>query len=214
MVSGREAAAGAGLFIGALLLDRTIESAVPDGGGRDLAGLTDALNHGGRPQYAVVLLGGTWAAGALTGRGEWSDAALHVGAGLAAGGVLNGALKYAVGRERPGETDDPHRFQPLDGRNRWQSFPSGHATVAFSVASAVAEEARTQWVTVLAYGGATAVAWSRVYDDKHWASDVAAGALIGIVAGRGAVRLLHRGGGDPPRITLAPGLMAIRVPLR
>lgn len=213
VVSPREAAAGAAVLAGALLLDRAIESAVPEGGGHGLEGLSDALNHGGRPRYAVVLLGGTAVAGALAGRGELAEAALHVGAGLAAGGAVNGALKYAVGRERPGDTDDPHRYRPLNGRNRWQSFPSGHATVAFSLASALSEEARTPWVTVLAYGGAAAVAWSRVYDDKHWASDVTAGALIGILAGRGTVRLLH-GAGARPEVAVAPGAVAIRIPLR
>jgi membrane-associated phospholipid phosphatase len=128
---------------------------------------------------------------------------------------MNGAFKYTVGRERPSETADPHRFRPFADQNRWQSFPSGHTVVAFSLASAVSEEARTPWVTVLAYGGAAAVAWSRVYEDKHWASDVTAGALIGIVAGRGTVRLLHRGGdGEAPAVAIAPGLVAVRIPVR
>lgn len=214
IVSGREAAAGAAVLAGALLLDRAFNGAVPQGGGSNLETLSDALNYGGRPQYAAALLAGTWAAGALAGRGDVAEAALHVGAALAAGGVLNGALKYSVGRERPSETGDPHRFRPFADENRWQSFPSGHTVVAFSLASAVSEEARAPWVTALAYGGAAAVAWSRVYEDKHWASDVTAGALIGIVAGRGAVRLLHRGEGTAPAVALAPGLLAIRIPVR
>ncbi|HST61860.1 MAG TPA: phosphatase PAP2 family protein, partial [Longimicrobium sp.] len=64
-----------------------------------------------------------------------------------------------------------------------------------------------------AYGGAAAVAWSRVYEDKHWASDVTAGAIIGIVAGRGTVRLLHRGG-EPATVAIAPSGIAIRIPVR
>ncbi|HEU0301829.1 MAG TPA: phosphatase PAP2 family protein, partial [Longimicrobium sp.] len=70
----------------------------------------------------------------------------------------------------------------------------------------------------LAYGGAAAVGWSRVYDDKHWASDVAGGALVGILAGRTTVRLLRRGeradDGDPPVLAVAPGVVAIRIPVR
>jgi membrane-associated phospholipid phosphatase len=213
IVSGREAAAGAAVLAGALLLDRAFDGAVRQGGGGELEPLSDALNYGGRPQYAAALLAGTWAVGELAGRGEVAEAALHVGAALAAGGVMNGALKYGVGRERPSETGDPHHFRPFADRNRWQSFPSGHTVVAFTVASAVSEEARTPWVTALAYGGAAAVAWSRVYEDKHWTSDVTAGALIGIVAGRGTVRLLHHGR-DAPAVAVAPSGIAVRIPVR
>lgn len=215
LVSGREAAAGAAVLAGALLLDRAFDGAVREGGGRNLEPISDVLNYGGRPQYAVALLAGTWAGAELAGRGEVADAAVHVAAALAAGGVLNGALKYSVGRERPGQTADPYHFVPFADQNRWQSFPSGHAVVAFSIASAVSEEARRPWVTALAYGGAAAVAWSRVYEDKHWTSDVTAGALIGILAGRGTVRLLHRPRGTAePTVAVAPGLVAIRIPVR
>jgi membrane-associated phospholipid phosphatase len=214
LVSRRQAAAGAAVMAGALLLDRTLDGVVPAGGGTRLEGAADALNFGGRPQYA---LGGTWAAGRLSGRGEVADAALRVTAALAAGGVANGVLKYSLGRERPSTTGDPLRFRPFNAENRWQAFPSGHAVVAFSLASAVAEEARTPWVAVLVYGGAAAVGWSRVYDDKHWASDVAGGALIGIVAGRSTVRLLRETGtdaADAPALAVAPGLVAVRIPVR
>lgn len=216
MVSRREAVAGAAVFAAALLLDRTVDGAIPQGGGEPLDPLSNALNYGGRPQYAVALLGGTWAAGAVAGRSDVSDAALHVTAALAAAGVVNGALKYSVGRERPSVTADPLRFRPIATENRWQSFPSGHTVVAFSLAAAVSEEARRPWVTMLAYGGAAAVAWSRVYEDKHWTSYVAAGALIGIVAGRGTVRLLHRApnDADTPSVALGPGAIVVRIPVR
>lgn len=218
LVSRREAAAGVAVLAGALLLDDAVHGTIPAGGGTRWRGAADALNHGGRPQYAVLLLGGAWTAGTLAGRGEVADAALHMTAALAAGGMANGLVKYSVGRERPSTTADPLRFRPFNGRNRWQSFPSGHTVVVFSLASALSEEARTPWVTALAYGGAAMVGWSRVYDDKHWTSDVAAGALVGILAGRSTVRLLHRQGkevdADPPLVTAAPGVIAVRIPLR
>lgn len=218
LVSRREAAAGVAVLAAALLLDDAVHGMVPEGGGTRWAGASDALNYGGRPQYALLLLGGAWTAGELAGRGEVADAALHVTAALAAGGVANGLLKYSIGRERPSTTADPLRFRPFNAENRWQSLPSGHTVVVFSLASALSEEARTPWVTALAYGGAAMVGWSRVYDDKHWTSDVAAGALVGILAGRSTVRLLHRRAddedADPPSLTVAPGVIAVRIPVR
>ncbi|HEU4884469.1 MAG TPA: phosphatase PAP2 family protein [Longimicrobium sp.] len=217
LVSRREAVAGVAVVAGTLLLDNAFHAMVPDGGGTRWEGASSALNYGGRPQYALLLLGGTWTAGELSRRSDVADAALHVTAALAAAGVANGVLKHSIGRERPNETDDPLRFRPLNGHNQWQSFPSGHAVVVFSLASAVSEEARTPWVTALAYGGAAMVGWSRVYDDKHWASDVAGGALVGILAGRSTIRLLHRGDeddADPPSVTVAPGVIAVRIPVR
>lgn len=211
--SGRETAAGLVLLGGALALDQTLHGTVPDGGGTRWASASGVLNHGGRPGYALVLLGGTAAGGALAGRERVRDGALRVTAGLLAAGVVNGGLKFTVGRERASTTDEPWRFRPFATDNRWQSFPSGHTTVVFSLAAALAEETGEPWVAVLGYGGAALVGWSRVYDDKHWTSDVVAGALIGVAAGGGTVRLLReRAAGTAPEVELVPGGIAIRIP--
>ncbi|HEU0015326.1 MAG TPA: phosphatase PAP2 family protein [Longimicrobium sp.] len=207
---GEVAAAGAALGA-ALLLDRTFDGTVPDRGGERFESLGETLNHGGRPGYAVVLLLGAWAGGEIAGEPRVAEAAVHVGAALAAGGIANGVLKYSVGRLRPNRTDDPLRFRPFSPENRWQSFPSGHAVVAFSLAAAVSEEARRPWVTALAYGAASAVAWSRVYDDKHWTSDAVGGALVGIAAGRTTVWLLHR---RRAAVLAGPGVLGITLPAR
>ena len=210
--SRREAAAGAALLGAGMLLDRTIAGTVPDGGGTRWSTLV--LNHAGRPHYAVIALGTTAAAGTLTGHDEVRDGALRVTAGLLAAGVANGTLKYSLGRERPNTSDEPWRLRPLATDNRWQSFPSGHATVAFALAAALTEETGEPWVAAAGYGGAVLVGWSRVYENKHWTSDVVAGALVGIVGGRGTVRFLRRRGAEPPQVTIAPGWMAVRVPVR
>lgn len=213
--SRREVAAGAALLGTALLLDRTFDATVPDRGGTAWENVSDVLNYGGRPQYPAAILGGTWLVARAAGERDVAEGALHVAAGLAAGGVANGLLKYTVGRERPNDTDDPLRFHPFASENARQSFPSGHAVVAFSLASSLAEEAKNPWITAAAYGGATLVAWSRVYDDKHWTSDVVGGALIGITAGRTTVRLLHRGGAnrEGAQVALTPAAIAVRIPL-
>ena len=94
------------------------------------------------------------------------------------------ALKLAVPRSRP------------DGSAR--SFPSGHASVTF--ASATVLQRHFGWkVGAPAYAVATYVAASRLETNRHYLSDVAFGAVLGIVAGR----RVTVGRGDA-RFALAP----------
>ncbi|MBI3003284.1 MAG: phosphatase PAP2 family protein, partial [candidate division NC10 bacterium] len=67
------------------------------------------------------------------------------------------------------------------------AFPSGHASRAFAVAAVFADRYDGP-VPTLAYGAAGLIAASRVVLDQHWASDVVAGAALGIVIGRALSR--------------------------
>jgi membrane-associated phospholipid phosphatase len=77
------------------------------------------------------------------------------------------------------------------------SFPSGHTTTAFAAAAAVTNETTRWWprstwyVGPLMYAGATAVGLSRMYHNRHWASDVVLGAAIGTFSGRKVVQYAH-----------------------
>jgi membrane-associated phospholipid phosphatase len=109
------------------------------------------------------------------------DAAM---AGLLSGGITDG-LKVIVGRARPYQEQGAASFDPFGGD---KSFPSGHATTAFAIGSVIAAHSDQAWVKISAYSIASLVAFSRVYHDAHWSSDVAAGALIGTVVGETVVR--------------------------
>jgi len=73
------------------------------------------------------------------------------------------------------------------------SFPSGHTAQAFLAASIVHTEFRdkSQWYGIGAYTLATSVAVLRMVVDKHWQSDVVAGAGFGILSAHLAY-LTHR----------------------
>lgn len=204
------------VLVGAALLDRPVDRAIPAGGGTRLDWATRGLNYGGRPAYALVAVGAAYAGGRLADEPELSSSAAHVVGALLAAGAVNGTLKYVVGRERPSATDDPLHFRPLNASNRWQSFPSGHAVVAFSLATSISEEADRPWVTALTFGGATLVGWSRIYDDKHWTSDVVGGALASVVASRAALRALHHRHphADGATVVLTEDGVMVRVPVR
>ena len=97
--------------------------------------------------------------------------------------LVNGLVKSFFNRTRPEWNQHrPHRLR----RPRSSSFPSGHASAAFT-AAAVLSHGRRTWPAY--YGLAAVVASSRVYVRIHHGSDVVAGALAGAAIGRLAGRL-------------------------
>ena len=111
------------------------------------------------------------------------------------------STKYASGRARPKRDKGPYSYNPFSFKTSETAFPSGHATSAFSIASVFASEYESPWAGVLAYGLATLSGWQRLYDDKHWASDVWFGSALGTVVGRSVVYLHKKTDGA---LSLAP----------
>ena len=96
--------------------------------------------------------------------------------------------KYALQRHRPYQDNppEPHKWQgPLHGISSFTSFPSGHAVSVFAVATIVSSEYTDHWaVPLVSYTLAGVVSLSRLYDNKHWASDALVGAAFGYAMGK------------------------------
>jgi len=90
-------------------------------------------------------------------------------------------LKIATGRERPLIATQNGRFWRYNQLG--SSFPSGHATMTWAGATVVAHEFPKRWVQILAYGGASAVAFSRYSGRRHYPSDVFVGSVVGYFIG-------------------------------
>jgi hypothetical protein len=145
--------------------------------------------------YAAVgasfaALGGGWLFRDTRLRDTGRDA---IEAELLAAGIVTPLLKTVTGRLRPSQGSDADEFRSLSGN---QSFPSGHATEAFAVASVFAARSDGWVVPTLSYTLASMVALARVNDRAHFVSDVFAGAVIGTAIGRSVV---HRHVANPER---------------
>jgi membrane-associated phospholipid phosphatase len=111
----------------------------------------------------------TYGVGRLTGHSRVAE----VGADLVRANIvaqaMTSAIKLSVRRGRP----DGTQF----------SFPSGHASVSFAAATVI--QRHFGWTAgIPAYAVASYVASSRIQEKRHYLSDVAFGAVVGIVAGR------------------------------
>lgn len=124
--------------------------------------------------------------GALRGLRSDHDwpAAVRLGAAvLIESALVNIGFKSLFRRSRPSwEGERPLRLR----QPRTSSFPSGHATSAFTAASLLSEQDRLR---PFYYAAAVVVAFSRVHVRIHHASDVVAGIAVGVALGRIGRRL-------------------------
>lgn len=166
-------AAGAGAVVGIHQADQDIKEAFqperPFGSTFD-----NAMNWGFHPLVlggaALIAVGGAKLAHA-------DKAALTAGTMLEALVItesLTVGLQYTTRRGRP------------DGSGS-TSFPSGHTSGVFALAT-VAEVFYGPWVGIPSYAIASLVGISRIDKNKHVASDVAAGALLGTLIGLGTAK--------------------------
>jgi len=98
--------------------------------------------------------------------------------GLAINTVLVEALKYTVNRQRP-YTQYPTLINPYNNSEIDKSFPSGHTSAAFSVATSLAIQYKKWYIVAPAYLWAGSVGYGRLYLGEHYPTDVIAGAAIG-----------------------------------
>ena len=166
--------------------------------------IADVLRPLGRTKELAAAGAATYALGMLTSNRRVADFGLHAFVTLAVSNFLSGSLKVVTGRARPymlddasGAPTDPYQWDFFGGwgdEGDHLAYPSGHTSNAFAIATVFAEElgGAAGWV---AYPLAAGVAWSRVNDEVHWASDVVMGAVVGIVTGQLIVRRGHRGDG-------------------
>lgn len=210
-----ERAAGVGLVIGGLMLaDEEIDRSAQRQRSRftdRVSGATTAL--GG--QYGLHVSGASLTAGILLGHENLRDMGREaIEAGVLAHVLDKYFLKRAFGRERPFESGGDTVFVPGSSHD---SFPSGHATEAFAVASVVAARSKGWIIPAIAYGAATIVAMDRVNNRVHFASDVVAGAFLGAATGRFLVSRHHtekQGVLSAASVELAPIRHGLAVALR
>jgi len=194
-----------------LLLDNSAQDYFQRNRSTSSDNVAGALRHFGQPEVFGTVTLGLLGAGLVSGHDDLTRAGGRLAATLALAGIASTGLKSAIGRPRPNESSDVDGFVPFSGQD---AMPSGHTTVAFALATALADDIHRPWASVGLYTIATGVGWSRMNDNKHWLSDVTAGALLGITSAKlmnGRWRIFHL---HPPMVLLGPRQARIAWELR
>lgn len=171
--------------------DRSVQRAFVRPNLQTSSGLRDFSNASGflGDPGSVILSAGLYFAGLGTHSRDLAALGMHTGESVVLGGVIAEAVKGEVGRARPSVSPmDSRVFRTGKGfsSDDYGSFPSAETTAAFAAATALSRGFSRDWpnharlMTGVAYTGATLVAGSRLYKNQHWASDVVAGAGLGI----------------------------------
>ncbi|RFM30149.1 phosphatase PAP2 family protein [Deminuibacter soli] len=116
--------------------------------------------------------------GFVSGNKDLGWKGLRIAETVAISSIVTELAKRAASRNRPSFTYKGiiHAYSP---GNDDKSMPSGHTSLAFSLATSVTLEFKKWYIAVPAYVWAGSVAYSRMYLGAHYPSDVFAGAVVG-----------------------------------
>jgi len=141
-------------------------------------GWGSTFETGGGPIYSTIFVAGMFTAGRLAHGSRFRAMTYDMLDAAIVNFAYTEVIKLTVGRERPNGQDN-------------KSFPSGHTSNTFALA-AVAQEHCGWKVGVPSYLLAGLMGASRINQNKHWLSDVVAGAALGYIVGRTVVRVNGR----------------------
>jgi hypothetical protein len=134
--------------------------------------------------YPTLIVGGGLYTYGLFGKDEYTRVTGRMAfESVAIAGLITTLTKSLLGRHRPYNNDGSFVFKGPTFNDNFLSMPSGHATVAFALSTTLANRFHNVFASIGLYTLAGITALSRIYEDKHWASDVFLGSAIGYFVG-------------------------------
>lgn len=149
--------------------------------------VTDQIEPFGNT-YSPFLVGGMYLTGVVTKNRALEHTSLMTAKSLLISTMIYTFSKAMIRRGRPTHFDDPFLYkEPLTMDKKYTSFPSGHMLTVTSVATALAEAYGEDypWVPYVSYGIAILTGSTRLYQARHWSSDVWVGASLGYFVTKG-----------------------------
>ena len=159
------------------------------------------FRHGGQPEVFGTVSLGLIGVGLVSHHPAMTATGGRLVVTLGLAGIATVSLKALLGRARPDAGVGAFDFDPL---TRDAALPSGHTAMAFALAAGLSEAVHSPWARVGFYGVATGTGLSRINDNRHWASDVGLGALIGVTSAKFVSGRWRVFGIRPPGVLVGP----------
>jgi undecaprenyl-diphosphatase len=148
-----------------------------------IAGRYGIKRHVLIPAFALC-----WAMGRRNGDPDLEHTGKVGLTGVVATALVAEVIKRQLCRARPVDCGDAGEW----GTEGARSFPSGHAGTAFATATAIACTAGDRRIGAAAFAAAGVLAGGRVIADRHWTTDIMAGAALGTAVTALAAYWLNR----------------------
>ena len=168
---------------------------------RTLDKASDAGDIIGNPFLHLGLAAVVYGGGIVADSPKYKELGEMLGESVMLADATTFVLKQAIGRGRPFATNDKGSFRPFQFKTDYDSMPSMHTSSSFAMASVLAATSENFLAKLSYYAAATFVGFSRIYQEKHWASDVILGAAVGELCGRVVTRYHGEHSGS---LTVAP----------
>lgn len=166
------------------IFDDDIRTKLAGSKSKGLDKATDAGNLIGDPFLHIGIAAAVYGGGILADSPRWKDTGEMLGEAIILADATTFVLKESVGRARPFANSDKGSFTPARFKSNYDSLPSMHTSSSFAMASVMAATTENLATKAAYYSTAAFVGFSRMYQNKHWASDVVLGAAIGELCGR------------------------------
>ncbi|RNC92816.1 MAG: phosphatase PAP2 family protein [Allomuricauda sp.] len=145
--------------------------------------IKDYGNSYGNPDNNYMLTGAVYLTGLFAKDEKLRRTGVLLISSATASGFFQQVAKRLVGRARPKSGESSFTFDPSFGFNRifnYDSFPSGHAMLAFTNAYVIAKQFKNPWIKAGIYTVGSIPGFVRVIDRFHWISDVAFSTVLSI----------------------------------
>lgn len=165
-----------------MIFDEDIQKSVQDNRSSTTDDLSKIVKPFGEGRIIVPAFLGLSLLGNAIHNPSLEDLGLITLESLAVDGIFVGTLQAVLGRDRPVKIKGSNSYDPF---SEGGSFPSGHASVAFNIATILSDWYKEHGVVpILSYFLASPVGFSRINDNDHFASDVLAGTAFGIATAK------------------------------